>query len=131
MKRDDDEAEFKRLQRWDAEIEADFQRAVAKTKSAGRAKRGRRLIGAPMAFVADVCRLTDGRAALVVALLIYRRTHVCKSQTVTLPGEELTAVGINRKRKSEALMKLEAAGFVRLKKTVGRSIRATLLWQRK
>ena len=32
-----------------------------------------RLLGAPFKFVAEVCRLTEGRAALVVALYIYRR----------------------------------------------------------
>jgi len=129
MKGDDEEAEFERLQRWDAEIEADFRRAVAKTNSASRAKRGRRLVAAPLAFVADVYQRTEGRAALVVALLVYRCTHVCKSQTVTLPSEELAAIGIDRALNFKALARLEQAGFVRLKRSRGRSTKVTLLWK--
>ena len=45
-----EEADFARLQRRDAEIEAEFQRLVAATKTAGKAKRGRRLMGAPGRF---------------------------------------------------------------------------------
>ena len=64
-----EEADFARLQRWDAEIEAEFRRTVAATKTAGRKKRGHRLVGFPFAFLVDVCRLTGGRATLVVAAL--------------------------------------------------------------
>ena len=77
-----EEADFARLQRRDAEIEAEFQRVVAATKKAGRKKRGQRRVGFPFAFLADVCRLTKGRATLVMAELIYRRTYVCNSRTV-------------------------------------------------
>ena len=83
---------------WDAEVEAEFQRVVAATKATGRKKRGHRLVGFPFAFLADVCRLTEGRATLVVAALIYRRTRVCSSATVTLPRAELTELGIDRSR---------------------------------
>jgi len=68
------------LNEWDAEIEADFQRTVAATKAAGHHKKGRKLVAFPLAFLVDVCRLTEGRTALVVAELIYRRTHVCRSR---------------------------------------------------
>ena len=44
-----EEADFARLQRRDAEIEAEFQRVVAATKTAGRKKRGQRLVGFPFA----------------------------------------------------------------------------------
>ena len=115
---------------WDAEIEADFQRAVAATRRAGRLKRGRKLVAFPLAFSVDVCRRTEGRTALVVAMLIYRRTHVCRSQTVTLPASELAEHGITRRRKNEALATLEAAGLVRLERTAaGRSTKVTLTWQ--
>ena len=49
---------------------------MAATKTAGRKKHGQRWVGFPFDFLADVCRLTKGRAALVVAELIYRRTYV-------------------------------------------------------
>ena len=125
-----EEADFARLQRWDAEIEAEFQRMVAATKTAGRTKRGRRLVGFPFAFLADVCRLTEGRATLVVAELIYRRTYVCNSRTVTLSGAELAEMEITRPQKYKALARLEAAGILRIEKGgAGRTVKVTLLWQ--
>jgi hypothetical protein len=72
----------------DAEIEAEFQSVVARTKAAGQRKRGHRIIGAPLAFLAAVCKLAKGRAPLAVALLIFRRTIVCRNRTVTLPNPE-------------------------------------------
>ena len=118
------------LAEWDAEIEADFQREVAAAKRAGQRKRGRKHIGCPLAFAIDVCRLTEGRTVLVVAQLIYRRTHVCRSQTVTLSAEELAEFGINRQRKAEALAKLETAGLIRIEKVpAGRAAKVTLTWK--
>ena len=117
------------LAEWDAEIEAEFQRVVAATKTAGRKKRGQRLVGFPFAFLADVCRSTEGRAPLVVAMLIYRRTCVCNSRTVTLPGVELTELGVDRSMKRKALAQLEAAGLVRVERASGRTAKVTLLWK--
>jgi hypothetical protein len=118
------------LDEWDAEIEAGFRRAVAATQRPTQLKRRRRLVAFPLAFSADVCRLTEGRTALVVAMLVYRRTHVCRSQTVTLPASELAELGIDYRRKGEALAKLEAAGLIRIERTgAGRSIRITLTWR--
>jgi hypothetical protein len=118
------------LDEWDAEIEADFRRVVRETNAAGRRQRGRRLVAFPWSFLADVCRLAEGRTALVVAMLIYRRTHVCRSQTVTLPAGELAELGITRRRKNEALSILKAAGLIRIEKApAGRSAKVTLTWQ--
>jgi hypothetical protein len=118
------------LDAWDRDIETEFRRAVAATKTAGRRKQGRKLMGAPVAFWSDVCRLTEGRTALVVAMYIYRRTHVCRSQIVTLPTAELAELGIIRRRKNEALTKLEAAGLIRIERMAGgRSVRVTLTWK--
>jgi len=89
------------LAAWDAEIEADFQRVVGATKVAGQRKRGRRHVGFPLEFLIDVCRLTEGRTALVVAEIIYRRTHVCRSPAVTLPTAELAGLGITRRQKKQ------------------------------
>jgi hypothetical protein len=74
------------LDEWDAEIEAEFQRVLGADKQAAVRKRGRRHVGFPWAFLVDACRLTEGRATLIVALYIYRRTKVCGSLTVTLPA---------------------------------------------
>jgi hypothetical protein len=118
------------LAQWDAEIEAAFQRHVAATKTAGRRKKGERLVAFPWAFLVDVCQRTEGRTALVVAEYIYRRTHVCNSQTVTLPTGELEELGIIRQRKNEALAKLETAGLIRIEKVApGRAVKVTLTWR--
>ena len=118
------------LAEWDAETEAEFQRVVRTSKSAAQRKRGRRHVGFPLAFLADVCRLTEGRATLVVALLIYRRIYVCNDRTVTLPSAELVELGIDRSQKRKALARLEAAGFIRIEKIgSGQATRVTLLWR--
>jgi hypothetical protein len=90
----------------------------------------RRHIGAPLAFMEEVCLLTDGRAALMVALYIYRRVCVCDSWTVTLPNAELARLGVERRRKGEALTQLENVGLIKVKKnSAGRSARVSLIWQ--
>jgi len=70
--------------------------------------RAKRLMGAPLEFVADVCRLTVGRATLVVALYVYRRVHVCGGRTVTLPSGELAELGIAPRDKQRALNQITA-----------------------
>jgi hypothetical protein len=94
-------------------------------------RRAKRLIGAPFEFVYDVCRLTEGRAALVVALYIYRRVKICDDRTVTLPSGELAELGIVRQNKQRALIKLQRAGLVKLENERGRTARVTLLWQQR
>ena len=74
--------------------------------------------------------MTEGRATLVVAELIYRRTYVCNSRTVTLSGAELAEMEITRPQKYKALARLEAAGILRIEKGgAGRTVKVTLLWQ--
>jgi hypothetical protein len=118
------------LAEWDAEIESDFQRAVRDTKAAGQRKRGRRHVGFPLEFLIEVCRLTEGRAALVVAEVIYRRTCVCRDRTVTLPATELAELGIDRRQKNRALARLQTAGLIRVESMpMGQSAKVTLTWQ--
>jgi hypothetical protein len=115
---------------WDAEVEAEFQRVTGQTKAGTRARRRSRHIGCPVAFMADVCRLTCGRTALVVAQCIYRRTMVCKTKTVTLPVDELADLGITRRRKNEALIQLQKAGLIEVvTAAAGRSHQIILTWE--
>ena len=88
-----------------------------------------RYIGAPESFVRDVCRLTEGRSALVVALCIYRRTIVTGHRTVTLPTAELGPLDVDWRRKHEALAKLKAADLIKVESSRGRTARITLLWR--
>ena len=95
-----------------------------------KAKRGRRIVAFPLAYLVEVCRLTQGQAPLAVAALIYRRTHVCKSQTVTLPSAELNELGIDRQLKHKTLRRLEVAGIIRIEdNTPGRTAKVTLTWK--
>ena len=99
------------------------------TKTARRTRRSQRLVAFPWAFLVDVCHLTHSRTALAVATYIYRRTHVCNSLTVTLPGGELAELGIGRSMKGRALAQLKAAGLIRIgRMSSGQTARVTLLW---
>ena len=118
------------LAEWDAEIEAEFQRVVRASKAAGARKRGSRHVGFPWAFLVDVCRLTEGRTALVVAIYIYRRTHVCRSPTMTLAADDLKELGIIRRQKNRALAQLQTTGLIRVENMpTGHSAKVTLTWQ--
>ena len=95
-----------------------------------QAKRNQRLVAFPWAYLVDVCRRTRGQAPIAVAALVYRRTHVCKSQTVTLPSAELAELGIDRSKKRRALAQLASAGFIRVEENApGRTSKVTLLWK--
>jgi hypothetical protein len=99
------------------------------SKKHGRRLRTDRHIGAPVPFITEVCLLTEGRSALVVALCIFRRVCVCDSWTVTLPNDELASLGVNRRRKQEALVKLQDADLIKVKNATGHTARITLLWR--
>jgi hypothetical protein len=117
------------LDEWDAEIEAEFLRVTQQSKTSERPRRKSRHIGCPIEYMAEVCRKTEGRTALVVAQYIYRRTVVCKATTVTLSADDLTELGVSRRRKLEALAKLQKAGLIEVELVgSGRSGKVTLLW---
>ena len=128
-KRSPDEKPERDTAEWDAEIEAEFRRTVRQTKAAGQHKRKCRYIGAPVGFVSDVCRLTRGRAAAMVALCVYRRTKVCNSQTVTLPTAELAELGVDLSHKRRALIELQQAGLIEVEQSRGRTAQVTLAWK--
>ena len=106
-----------------------MRRTQAATARPGKRKRAGRHIGCPWEFYAAVCQLTRGRAALTVALYVYRQTQVRRRQTVTVDGAELAELGVDRKRSHEAIHNLEDAGVVRLDRVgLGRKTEVTLLW---
>ena len=123
-----EEADFARLQRRDAEIEAEFQRVVAATKTAGGAKRGQRLMGAPWAFWVALREAKLPWLAVVLAIYVYRRTRVTGSNRVTLVSAELDELKIDRHKRSRALRRLVAADVIRVNRAGhGRALRVTLL----
>lgn len=111
------------------EVETFETKAGAKAEAA-KAKRGRRIVACPWGYMVAVSQLTTGKAAVLVAQYIYRRVHVCKSRTVTLPSAELAELGVGRTQKNRALTQLARAGFIRIEKGVmGCTSRVTLLWE--
>ncbi len=59
---------------------------------------------------AAVRRLALGEIALTVALVIFRRTRVKDSRTVTLPSDELATLSISRSDKRKALASCSKRG---------------------
>jgi hypothetical protein len=65
-----------------------------------------------------------------MAIYIHRRVHVCQSSSVTLPASELAELGIIRRRKNEALARLQAAGLIQIESVpTGQSAKVTLTWK--
>jgi hypothetical protein len=111
------------------EVETIETKTGAKAETS-KAKHRRSHIGCPLGYLADVCRLPEGRATVVVAIYIYRRVIVCKHRTVTLPGAELAELGVDRERKSRALTQLARAGIIRIEDNPsGHTAKVTLLWE--
>ena len=113
----------------DAEGEAEYEKVVAAAKLPKMRKRARQHIGCPWEFLVAVRRLPHKSTTLLVALLVYRQTKVFRNQAVTLPGPQLAELGIDPRRRREALHNLEAAGIVRLRMGPGQRTEITLLWR--
>lgn len=118
------------LAEWDAEIEADFRRAVAATRAAGKRKRSERHIGAPWALIVALREANIPWAAVVMALYIHRRACVTRQRTVTLNGSELDEIKFDRKLRSRSLQHLAAAGFIRVRNPgAGKSLQVAPSWK--
>jgi hypothetical protein len=104
--------------RWkDAEMNA---RKIKKTWSAEH-------IGCPLEWLKRVVPRIKNKNQLIVMLVLYRRTILDRSKTVSLPNGELDELGVSRYAKYRALGSLKR---VRLIKTVcenGKAVMATLL----
>ena len=103
------------LAEWDAEIEAEAQKAKAATQRHSKRKRARRYIGCPWEFLVDICRRARGSTALIVALCVYRQTTIHRRQTVTLNAAELAELGVDRKlapRRSTAWRPPESYNYI-------------------
>jgi hypothetical protein len=86
-------------------------------------------IGCPWIFFQAATCAVKGKAALALALMIYRRCKVCKNKTVTLSSDELVALNIPRSTCRQALRQLQAVGLIRLHPIApGHKAVITLLW---
>jgi hypothetical protein len=111
------------LAEWDAEIEAEFRRAVAANKTAGRRKKkAEPFVMVPLWWIAAATKATKTRKALVCVELLYAAWKA-KSSTFPLPNGRLKKLGVGREAKRRALQDLERAGLI----TVERPTRKTLI----
>jgi hypothetical protein len=117
------------LAEWDAEIEAEYRRVVLATKRASARKQAERYVRCPMEFLVDVCRLTRGRAALMTALCVYRRS-MFRSGATPSPGVELAQLGVGPTEKLRALHSLASVGIIQLHPAgPGQATKVTLSWR--
>jgi hypothetical protein len=80
-----------------------------------KSKRSTRFIGCPVPWLVwALPRLNDGKYHLAVALYLYRRCCVAKSDTVTVPNSEVEELfDLSRWAKCRILAALEQAGILK------------------
>jgi hypothetical protein len=124
------------LAEWDAEIEADFQRAVAGAKAAGRRRQRNKFIGCPPEFFKRLARIPSRTSApLVIGMVLYRRHYIVNRMTtgapkpIGIPQAGLSELELSRWTVRRALKKLEAAALIEIHPTKpGQKTRITVLW---
>lgn len=84
-------------------------------------------IQGPIWFNRLIPALEIGPAALKVALLLYYKKSLIKSNTVNLSKDEKQSMGLDRSSVKRSLDELERIGLVRLERRNGASTRITLL----
>jgi hypothetical protein len=90
-------------------------------------RRSGRHIGCQVPWLAWVLPLVRSKEQLALALYLYRRCCLCRSDTVTVPTEGLSEIGLGRWSKYRLLLALERAGIVRIEEERGRkTIKAQL-----
>jgi hypothetical protein len=90
-------------------------------------RRAGRFIGCSVPWLAWVLPLVKSKEQLALALCVYRRCCVQNSNTVTVPTEELTELGIGRWAKYHLVPKLEQVGLLRVLESGRGTIKVQLL----
>jgi hypothetical protein len=80
-------------------------------------RRSSRLIGCPVSWFAWVFPLAKSKEQLALALYLYRRCCICRSDTVTVPTAELVEWGLGRWGKYRLLLALERVGVLRVEES--------------
>jgi hypothetical protein len=111
---------------WDAEIEADFQRAVRATKEAGKRKRKEAFAMIPLLWATRAAKATRTPKAMVWVRLPYLAWRQ-RARTFPLPNKWLEDQGVSRHVKNRALCELEADGLIAVERRPRKSPRVTLL----
>jgi hypothetical protein len=98
------------LAEWDREIEADFQRAVASSRTRKR-KEAEPFAIVPLWHAALAAEATRSPVLLVYVDLMHRAWKA-KGQPFTMPNGWLEKRGVSRKTKCRVLRNLNAAGLI-------------------
>jgi DNA-binding transcriptional ArsR family regulator len=86
-------------------------------------------MGAPLTWIARVFSVVQSKGQLLVALWLYRRRSICKSDLFSVPNGELgERFGIERSTKYRALRRLEKAGAIAIVRDGKSAIRVRILW---
>jgi hypothetical protein len=110
------------LAEWDREIEADFRRAVAATRAAGKRKKAEPFAIVPLDWATKAAKAGKSPATIICIRLLYLSWKT-KSRTVILSNRD----GINRGSKDRVLRNLERAKLIQVDRRSGRSPRVTIL----
>ena len=84
-------------------------------------------IGCPVSWFAWVLPRVKSKEQLALALYLYRRCCVCRSNTVTVPAGQLKQVGLGRWGKYRLLAALEESGVVRIERRGRQAIKVRLV----
>jgi hypothetical protein len=85
-------------------------------------------IGCPIWWLQRVLPVVSSKNQLVVAIYLCRRQAVCGARrTFDVPNSELKSLGISRQTKYQTLVRLEAAGVIRIKRKGKGALTVTIL----
>lgn len=118
------------LAEWDRKIEANFQRAIAATRAAGKRKRktAEPFVKVPLWWIVAAAKQARSPATLVLIELLHASWRA-KSSTFTLSNERLRKVGVSREIKRRVLRDLAhgKGRMIMIEQKVGRAPRITLI----
>jgi hypothetical protein len=90
-------------------------------------RRSGRHIGCSVSWLAWVLPLVRSKQQLALALYLYRRCSIYRSNTVTVPTRQLAEFGISRWGKMRLLLWLERVGILTIEQTPGQTAKVRLL----
>jgi hypothetical protein len=86
-------------------------------------------IGCSLSWFAWVLSLVSSKEQLAMALYLYRRCHICNSDTVTVPNDEVAQIiDLSRWGKRRALLSLAEAGILQVLDNGGWTMKVKLVW---
>jgi hypothetical protein len=114
------------LDEWDAEIEAEFQSVVRKTKAAGQRKKAEAFVKVPLWWIETAAKDARSLTTLILIELLYAAWKA-KSSTFPLPNARLKKLGVTRKIKYRVLRNLERRPVILVERSSRKTPLITLI----